>query len=169
MATTLSEEVRHVQNPALGAFLSWRFACGYSAARNEAPACPVPLLFFPLPMVLHHETFRSLESTRRQTGLRTFAAKFATRANNESDILLSLHDRVKAMRSLSLRSLQIATGAQLLTVDVEAGAAYPLTKTFPKAGVPESIRALAKNAEKLGGWCGELTLLEVSSILKVRF
>lgn len=164
----LSEEVRHVQNPALCAMLEWRFVVGYRDSREDAGGCPLPLLFLVLPVVLHRDTLQYVESTQRRTGLRAFAAKFATVANNESDVLLTLHDRATALRDLSLESLRMAIGARLLTVDTEAGVAYELTKT-PRAWLAERVRELARNAEKLGHWCGALTLLEVSSILRVRF
>jgi hypothetical protein len=58
---------------------------------------------------------------------------------------------------------------RLLTVDVGTGMAYPLLTTFSRSRVPETIRPMVKNGEKLAVWCGRLTLSEVANILKVRF
>jgi Family of unknown function (DUF6521) len=169
MATTLSEEVRQVQNPALGALLEWRFAFGYSKSRLDASACPLPLLFLVLPLLLHEETYRHIVSTRSTTGLRGFAAKFGTSSSNEGDILLALHDRVRSMRPLSFESLQIAYVSRLLAIDILYGTVFSLTSTFPKSQLSESILPLTRNAEKVGTWCAALTLPEIASILKVRF
>lgn len=164
---TLNEEVQQVQNPALGALLVWRYVVGYQKVRSDASGCPLPLLFLVLPMLLHQETRTHIHSTR--TGLRGFSAKFSAPANNESDVLLTLNDRAAALRVLSLQSLRIAVGARLITVDSAIGVAHELSRAMPKAGVPEHIRDLARDAEKLGGWCGTLTVLETASALRVRF
>jgi hypothetical protein len=46
---------------------------------------------------------------------------------------------------------------------------YSLTQTLPTRHLPERVRVLARGAERIGGWCGDLTLAEVSSILRVSF
>ena len=166
---TLNEEVHHVQNSALGAMLVWRYVVGYHKARSDAAGCPLPLLFLVLPILLHHETLAHVQSTRIGTGLRGFSAKFGTSANNESDVLLALNDRAASLRRLSLESLRVAVGARMLTVDSGTGSAHALTRTMPKAGIPEHIRDLARNGEKLGQWCGTLTMMEIASVLRVRF
>jgi hypothetical protein len=166
---TLSEEVQHVQNPALGGMLVWRHVVGYQKARADAAGCPLPLLFVVLPILLHQETLAHVQSTRPATGLRGFGAKFGAAANNESDVLLALNERAIALRPLSLQSLRVAVGARMLTVDSSTGVAHALTRAVPKAGIPEQIRDLARNAEKLGHWCAALTLLEIASVLRVRF
>lgn len=169
MATTLNEEVREVQNPVLGSFLEWRFVVGYEETRGPGVGCPLPILFVVLPIVLHQETANHIASTRRSSGLRAFAAKFGAASANQSDLLLSINARARAMRDLSLESLRIAIGARLLTVDPEAAMALSLTKTTAKANIPESIATLAKGAERFGYWCGSLTLLEIQAIIRVRF
>ena len=166
---TLNEEVHHVQNPALGAMLVWRYVVGYQKARSDAAGCPLPLLFLVLPILLHQETLAHVQSTRPGTGLRGFGATFGTSSNNESDVLLALNDRAGALRQLSLESLRVAVGARMLTVDSVTAGTHELTRTMPKAGIPEHIRDLARNAEKLGQWCGALTVLEIASVLRVRF
>ena len=167
--SALGEEVRHVQNPALGALLEWRFVVGHFSAGSDASGCPLPLLFLVLPLLFQEDTLANVVGTQRRSGLRAFGAKFAQPVRGDSDILLALHDRAMALRSLSLESLRVAVGSHLLTVDVQTGVAFELSKAFPLAGVPESVRDLARGAEKLGHWCGLLTLVEISSILRLRF
>ena len=166
--TTLAEEVRLVQNPALGALLQWRFVVSYSATRN-GEGCPLPLLYLVLPIVLFEETYAHLRTTNVSTGMRGFAAKFGTAAANESDVLLTLHDRARSMRDLSRSSLRVAMSSRLVGVDVATATAFSLLKTLPKSRIPETIRPMTKNSEKLAAWCGQLTMSEVANILKVRF
>lgn len=169
MAATLSKEVREVQNPALGAMLQWRFVVGYTGARPDAAGCPLILVFLVLPALFHNETLNFLSATRRGSGLRAFATKFTTEANSASDKLLGFHDRAALLKALSLDALRAAVAARLVAVDVLEGTAFPLTTTTPKVGLTDRIRNLARGAEKLGRWCGDLTLIEISSILHVRF
>jgi hypothetical protein len=166
--TTLAEEVLQVQNPALGALLQWRFVLSYSAKRSGEP-CPIPLLFLVAPILLFDETYQHLRSTNISTGIRGYAAKFGTSAANESDVLLAVHDRVRAMRHLSRNAMRVAVRTRLIGIDLPAASAFSLVKTFPKSKIPETIRPMAKNSGKLGAWCGSLTLSEVANILKVRF
>lgn len=167
--SSLNEEVRHVQNPALGSVLEWQFVVGYADARGDATGCPIPLLFLVLPVLLHEDTLEYVESTQRRTGLRGFAGKFARVENGDSDVLLALHGRTAAMRRLSLHSLRVGIHARLIAIDTEIGVAFELSKAMPRSGVSERARVLSRNAKKLGQWCGDLTLIEIASILRVRF
>ena len=84
----LSQETRHVQNPALGAVLLWRYALGWSE-HNRIRAYPaLPLLFVVLPILLHQDTFDLLKSTKRPTGLHGFAEKFSRASSRKSDVLM---------------------------------------------------------------------------------
>lgn len=165
----LSQETEEVQNPSLGALALWRFAAGYSRASSEHAPTPFPLLFVVLPLLYHEETYEILGSTRATSGLRAFSGKFLDSHHKKSDVLLGLHERCLRMRALSLEALRFALAAHLLALDVNRAAALPLTQTTPKAGIPASIQAMLKNADKVGAWCSVLSLHEVSLILKVTF
>lgn len=165
----LSEEVRQIQNPALGAFLQWRFAYGYMSARNDAAPPPLILAFLVVPMLLHHDTSEIVASTQRATGLKAFAGKFIAARHNLSDVLISFHDRIDAWRRLSLDSIRTALAYRLVTIDSEHGTLIPLTHAAPKHRIPNSVRTLGQSAEKLGAWCASLTPFEIASALKVRF
>lgn len=167
--TVLSREVDIVQNPALGAALIWRFTCGYRDGCLHKDATPLPLLFIVLPITLHQETSQFISSTRRKSGLRGFANKFNDSKVAKNDLILSIHERAIQMRSLTLDSLRIAHSSNLLSIDKESATVFPLSLTLPKAGVPPSIRTMLQHVERLGFWCGQVSLHEVSIILKVRF
>ena len=165
----LNREVLEVQNSALGALLLWRTAAAYQKARDDAAPCPFHFLFLPLPLLLSEDTLCIIDSTQRTSGLRSLVTKFTTSANNQSDILLTLHDRVLTWREISLGSLGLALASRLLRFATPPDRLVPLSHTPPRHGLPSSVRRLQRNAEKLGHWFAMLTPHEVSLALKVRF
>ena len=118
--------------------------------------------------MLHPDSEKLLLSTRRSSGLRLFARKFSRASVNQSDVLLALQHRTELFRDVSLRGLQIAVAARLVTVRTESSELLPLSKTSPRLSRPRP-RALLRASERLGGWMGELSLQEIAFILKVRF
>jgi len=165
--SVLTEEVRSIQNPALGAGLLWRFACGYVSSQQTHEPVPLPLLFVVLPVVLNGQTEDFIQGTQKASGLRSFASKFGRSENSKQDLLLAIHDRMLALRSLTMDSLRMALATRLLCLD--NAAAVPLSQTEAVAGIPSDVRRMMKNSEKLGAWCGLLTLHEVAATLKLRF
>jgi hypothetical protein len=165
--TPLAREIRNIQNPALGAGLLWRFVCGYTSDHPTRDPAPLPALFLVLPIVLHEETDSFVRSTLLSSGLRSFAAKFGTFANSKQDLLLAIHARMLALRPLTLASVRIALATRLL--HLERAAVIPLSMTKAQAGILSDTTRLMKSAEKLGAWCGRLTLHEIATTLKVRF
>ena len=119
-------------------------------------------------MIFHKETLDLLMSTRQQSGIHQFADKFSNSANPRSDILLSLHDRVASMRHLTMDSICIGVNTRLVTIARDTAKVIPLSETTPR-GFADSIKPLLNSAEKLGRWCSDLSIFEISSILKVRF
>ena len=166
MSTILAREVDAIQNPALGSVLLWRFALGYAGTRKAPQSTPFPVLFLPLPVLFHEQTFALLTKTQVRSGLRAFAGKFSDSSVAESDVLLSLERRARSLRPLSLSSLRLAVASKLLFIDATTAEVVALSGT-PPSTVPESVRPLLRNAEKLGSWCGEVTLYELANVLRV--
>jgi Family of unknown function (DUF6521) len=164
---SVAEEVRNIQNPALGAGLLWRYVCGYVASHPARDPVPFPLLFVVLPVVLHEQTETFVQNTQRASGLRAFVAKFGKAENSKQDLLLAIHDRMLTLRTLTLESFRLALAARLLHLD--AASVIPLSETQAVAGIPTDVRRLLRSAEKIGSWCGLLTTHEVATTLKVRF
>src|ERR1700674_2827619 len=165
---TLGDEVRNVQNPALGAALLWRFTCGYTSAHPGAEHAPLHLLFLVLPLTLHRQTFHFLSQTQTATGMRAFAAKFAEHRNAKQDLLLAIHERAATLRPLTLDSLRIAARSRLVMIRRNA-TVMPLSQTETTAGTTDLTRPLFRGATKLGVWCADLSLHEIATILKIRF
>ena len=164
----LAQEVRNVQNPALGAGLLWRFACGYVDTHKISEPVPMPLLFIVLPILFHEQTSEFVKGTQKASGLRAFTAKFGESKTSKQDLLLAIHDRAARLRELTTQSLQLALATRLLHLELE-GRIVPLSKTAASSGFSEETKQLIKASEKLGCWCASLTLHEIATALKVRF
>jgi Family of unknown function (DUF6521) len=164
--TMLAREAQNVQNPALGAAILWRFCSGYITTHRAGDAPALPIMFMVLPIVLHEATVELLRRTWPSSGLRAFAAKFGDTKVSKQDLLLQIHDRSLRWRTLTLQSIELAAAGRLIHL-TETGEAMPLSKTKAR-GLPDEVKQLMSDAEKLGAWCGQLTLHEIATILKVR-
>lgn len=162
----LAREAQNIQNPALGAAALWRFCCGYVEAHPVGDPPRLPMLFLVLPIVLHQATTELLRRTRPSSGLRAFAAKFGDSQISKQDLLLQVHERAVRWRTLSLQSIELAAAGHLIQL-LEGGEVIPLSRTKAR-GLPDDVKQLLADAEKLGVWCGQLTLHEVTTTLKIR-
>jgi hypothetical protein len=164
----LSKEVDAVQNAAVSAVLLWRFSVSYAAAKGTLGTVPLPALFVVLPLLFDEESAQMVSSTLAKSGLRRFAGKFVESAHAKTDVLLSIERRARELRGQSLEALSLAIGTRLLLLDTSTAEVLPLSAAAPLS-LPESVRPLLRNAEKLGHWCGGVSLFELSSILRVTF
>lgn len=164
--SSLSSEVRNVQNPALGAVALWQFARGYEGASQAHEPVPLPLLFLVLPIVFHREVRSFVTSTKK--GLRAFAAKFGEPKHCKQDLLLSVHGRINVMRDLSLESLRVAIASSLVSMS-DYGTVFSVARGKGPTNLDDTTRHIVSASEKLGRWCEPLTIPEIASILYVRF
>lgn len=165
----LNSETRNVQNPALGGMLIWRFIAGYERGSGFMKSTPMPLLFLINPMLLNREIADFIRSTQEASGLRAFAGKFSKSGISKTDLLYTLPKSSLNMRKFTLESLALAISSNLITINVKNGMAISLSSSNLRTGIPTTVRHLLKAAEKLGVWCSNLTLHEISVILKVGF
>lgn len=162
--TRLLSEVQAMQNPALGAALIWRFACGYAPQNEPHDGVPLPLAFVVLPVLLHERTREKVTSTRQSSGARKFEEKF----RETDDVLFALNERATSLRGLSLRSVSHALAWGLVTMIPDRGTIWPRSYAKPPVDT-KSVAELLAAAEKLGGWCRPLSVYEISGILRVGF
>lgn len=157
-------EAHLVQNVALGATLIWRFVATHDQAAKSA--CPLPLCFVVLPILFHHVTRAAALSTLPSSPLAKFVEKF----DQKREDLLALHDRMLAMKALSLRSLQLAAERGLIVVVPVNGIVLASPKIkLTAARQPEALRPLLRAAEKLGGWCAPHDLAHIANQLRLFF
>lgn len=166
--TILAQETQNIQNPALGAGLLWRFACGFTESHRTSDRVPLQLLFLVLPVLYHKATGEFVKSTLKASGLRAFAAKFGESKASKQDLLLAIHDRSIRLRPLTLQAIKIALGTRLISIQPD-GTVIALSQTKGASGIPADAKQMMKDAEKMGAWCSQLTLHEIATTLKLRF
>lgn len=157
----LQSEIQAMQNPALGAALVWRFACGYTPVGTGTAGTPLSLGFLVMPVLLHAQTRAVMTSTQQRSGFRQFQANL-----EHQDILLGVQRRASAMRHTSLRAVRIALSAALVTLIPEKAELWPRSYSNGPQVTP-AVRDLLRAAEKFGAWCRDLTLFEISGLLHV--
>lgn len=157
------KEIYYVQNPSLGAVILWRFTCGYY--NNGKEYAPFPLLFIVLPFIFRYDLCEIVTGTQKRSGLSKVSEKLFSSKTN--DRLYYIHYAAEEEKELTLKAIQIAHAARLFVVDKETALVMPLAKS--KMTGTETIKKMLDAAEKLGSWCADLTMHEISSILKVRF
>lgn len=163
MMSNNNREIYHVQNPAIGAAILWQFVCGYYA--KEKKSVPFPLLFFVLPIIFREDLCAVIKSTQKSKGLSKVSEKlFKDRKNDD---LYTVNNTAIALRPLTLDSFNMGVAAKLFTMDMKDARVFPLS-CAKKTGLSASTKILLDAAEKLGGWCAELSLLEICEWLKVR-
>lgn len=163
----LSQEVRATQNPALGATVIWRFACGYHAEHPQRGFPPLQLCFLAVPILFHKPLLELIDGTRQASGLRQFVAKLSDTKMAHQDLLFAIQDRAEKWKDVSLDSLRIAVACRLVRMEVD-GRVVRLSDTEP-SGLSAPTKKILRNAEKLGAWMSQLSLHEVSNLLHVRF
>ncbi len=160
----IDREVYYVQNPAIGAAVLWQFICGYYS--KESKAVPFPLLFVVLPIIFREDLCTIIKTTQKSKGLSKVSEKLFKEKKNDN--LYTINNTAIALRPLTLESFNIGVSAKLFTMDISTATVFPLTQV-KKGGLSTPVKRLLDSAEKLGIWCGELSLLEICEWLKVRF
>lgn len=160
----IDREIYLVQNPSIGSAILWRFTCGYY--EKEKNPVPLPLLFLVLPIIFRQDLCEVIQSTQKRSGLSKVSEKLFK--DKKNDQLYSVHNSAKRYREISLLSIRIGMAAKLFIIDPKTALIFPLTQSG-KSGIPLATKKLLGAAEKLGVWCSQLTLHEISTLLKVRF
>ena len=168
MSAVLAREVDAIQNPAMSAVLLWRFCVGYGSARGTPSSTPLPALFVALPILFNEESFTLLSSTQVKSGLRLFAGKFTEAAHSKTDVLLSIERQAKTLRGQTLEALRLGLQSRLLFLEPRAAEVIALSEAAPKS-LPESVRPLVRNADKLGALAGAVSLFELGTVLQITF
>lgn len=158
-------DVMYVQNPAIGAALLWRFVCGYYQG-NSKPV-PFPLLFVLLPIIFRQDLCAVVKGTQKASGLSKVSEKlFDDKAN---DAIHFVNNTAIQLRPLTLDAFNIAVETNLISMIPENATVFPITTKLSKYTPKGDSKDMLNAAEKLGAWCSELTMLEISKWLKVRF
>ncbi len=164
----INQIVNNVQNPPFCSIILWRFVCGYY--ENNYKHTPLPLLFVVLPVALREDVAHELISTQKGKGIHKFLDKFTNIkiSDKKNDFIASINNIALATKPLTLDAIRIAISTNLFTLDIKSGHCFPLTITAYKSE-DKYTQKLLKATDKFGYWCSNMTLHEISRLLKVRF
>ena len=158
-------DVKYVQNSAIGAALLWRFVCGHY--QKESQPVPFPLLFVALPITFRQDLCTVVKSTQKASGLSKVSEKLFNKKENDS--IHFVNNTAIKLRSLTLEAFNIAVEANLISMIPETAMVLPITEKMRQYTPKSDAKDMLNAAEKLGNWCSDLTMLEISKWLKVRF
>lgn len=162
----LVEEVQEWNSPSVGAYLLWKFTSGYCNAHPNGDS-PIALLHFLAIPLLTSKRLLELISNRR-ANLQSYVRSFEN--SKDSDILISIHDRVKRNRRYTMAAIDIAVSAGLLCWDSDSGKLYSREKLNKprKSSVLKAVIVRDGNkAEILGNWFAEHNISTIATYLKV--
>lgn len=145
----LLDEVEQIQNPGLGAAIIWHFARGYGVEPEEKPA-PLLYAFLIIPILFNRELLENISST--QKGLR----KLEEKLSDCQASLATLQVSTLALRELSKKSLTLAIGTGLITLDPQFAVIRAQRENFPSRP-DENAKKILKAAEKLGFWANAIS------------
>lgn len=164
----LVEEVKLWNTPLVGAYLLWRFTQGYSNGHPNGEA-PIGLLHFVVGAILTNKKLLKPVSNKRED-LQSYVRSFEN--SHDSDILLTIQDRVKEKREYTLAAIDVAISQGLLVWDIESGKLYSRDlKKQPDHGktLKAQIKRDGDKAEILGMWFSKHSLFTIAAYLKVVF
>jgi hypothetical protein len=164
----LVEEVKLYNTPIVGAYLLWEFTKGYLRGHPNGDA-PIVLLHFVASAILTNKELLEPISNKRDN-LQSYARSFEV--SKESDILLTVHERMKQKRQYTLASINIAIAEGLLVWDVDSGKLYPrelIKKPSSGKTLKTNIKKDGNRAEILGKWFAKHDVPTIAAYLKVVF
>lgn len=165
----LTKEFRLVQNPALGAFLLWRFVSTYRTTHPTGDHPNVLMLFLVLPLVYQSDICRLINATQTVSGMHIFVSKFSDSQESKGDLLLSIHTRVDRLKSLTFESIGLASLTGLISVDFRTGLVVDHDKRPPTYLKHEGAPTLVRATERLATWFSHMKFQDIAATLKVNF
>lgn len=160
-AVKVISPIEAVQNSALGALLLWQFARAYQ--EHSGGSAPIfHLAFLVLPLTLHRSTIEKISGTYPSSGLGKFVEKFG----KEREELLAIHDRTRAMRTLTLEALATGIATGLLEIDYESAVFRSLLVKLRHPS--QRIKLMSAGATKLGQWMSRVPPQTIFSLLQVK-
>ena len=156
-------EQRVIQNTGLAAEAIWQAVYEAYESKGRAGGVSLPLAFLVLPLTFHQRT-ASVLAGKTQSG-----AIFKALAE-EREIVVGLQARMQALSPRTWHALSIAFHTGLLTLDQDhAHELYPGRKSAPVTHTTEEVRVILSAAKRVGHAFAEMSLVQLSTTLNIRF
>ncbi len=155
-------EFEIIQNTPLAALALWKFCISYynNTERKYGPS--IPIIMVVLPLVFNKMIAKSIYSKHKTGGL--------YRALSENrDLPVDLQQRMQSMKDQTFRGINFAFAADLIEYDHRNVQIIPKKMTFSFRSDSDEIKQIMSAAERLGYWFSDISLDQISTLLKVRW
>lgn len=149
-------EVERLLNPAYCALILARYVQSYSAARGGiSPSMPFPLLYLLFPLVLPADSRIGINHHQGSFGLHRFV-----RAHQH--VLVGLPERIQGFRTIAHQALTFAVNYELLALDSQSSVlvARAPSRSHVSNVLDSTSMEPWRAADRLGTWCGQLSVTE---------
>ena len=156
-------EQRVIQNTGLAAEAIWQAVHEAYESNGRTEGVTLPLAFLVLPLTFHQRTANAL-ATKTQPG----ALYKALAADRE--IIVGLQMRMQAMSERTFQALSIGFHTGLLLLDPDhQRQLIPGRRTQPVTHASEDVKTIMNAAKRVGHAFSEMTLVQLSTQLNIRF
>lgn len=156
-------EQQVIQNTGLAAEVIWQTVHDAYEANDRTQGVSLPLIFLVLPLTFHQRTARILASKTQPGAIYKALA-------DDREVIVGLQERMQAMSERTFHALSIAFHTGLLRLDQDhLRQLIPGRKTPPVAHVTDEVKTIMSAAKRVGHAFSEMTVVQLSSHLKIRF
>ena len=157
------KELANLRNPAYGSVLIHSLAQGYRDVSEKGSQISLPIIFLAFPLLLEPDVLAIIRGSR--LGSRALADKLSADPRTGTDLLLSMPGRVNASKEFALASILVLLRTKLADIDLSDASLVVSNESVPSDNL--GLTRDMKEAAKLGGWLAELSIYEISSVMKV--
>lgn len=156
-------EQRVIQNTGLAAEAIWQAVHEAYEAKGRTEGVSLPMVFLVLPLTFHQRTAKSLEAKKQPGALYKALA-------DDREITVGLQMRMQAMSERTFHALSISFHTGLLRLDQDhEHQLIPGRKTPPVTHATNEVKIILNAAKRVGHAFAEMTLVQLSTHLNIRF
>jgi hypothetical protein len=156
-------EQRVIQNTGLAAEAIWQAVHEAYEAKGRTEGVPLPIAFLVLPLTFHQRTAKVLAAKTQPGALYKALA-------DDREITVGLQMRMQAMSVRTFQALSIGFHTGLLRLDLDhQRQLIPGRKTQPVTHATDEVKTILNAAKRVGHAFAEMTLVQLSTQLNIRF
>ena len=156
-------EQRVIQNTGLAAETIWQAVREAYEANGRSEGVTLPLAFLILPLTFHQRTAILLAS-------KTQPGALYKALGEDREITVGLQLRMQALSDRTMHALSISFHTGLLQLDQDhQRQLIPVRKTQPVAHATNEVKTILNAAKRVGQAFAEMTLVQLSTHLNIRF
>jgi hypothetical protein len=156
-------EQRVIQNTGLAAEVIWQSVHEAYETNGRTEGVSLPLAFLILPLTFHQRSANALASKTQPGALYKALAE-------DREITVGLQMRMQAMSERTFQALSIGFHSGLLLLDPDHQRhLIPSRKSPPVAHVTDEVKTIFAAAKRVGHAFSEMSLVQLSTQLNIRF